>query len=71
MIHNTRGYIYFPRALRQVFRLLSGSEEHYLAAGLKLPVLLQYTPGGQAGMHCGELQVYVDDRLTLRVPVEA
>lgn len=51
--------------------MLSGSEEHYLAAGLKLSVVLQYSPGGQEESHHGELQVLVEDKLTLTVPVEA
>lgn len=54
----------------QVFRLLSGHDEHYLAAGLKLPVVLQYTPNGE-GAHCGELHVYADDHLMIAVPIEA
>ena len=54
----------------QVFRLLSGYEEKYLAAGLKLPVVLQYTPH-ELGVHCGALNIYVEERLAITVPIEA
>ena len=55
----------------QVFRLLSGYKEHYLAAGLKLPVVLQYSPVEEGVYNSGELSVFVDDRLTISVPIEA
>ena len=56
-----------------MFRLLSGCGERCLAAGLKLPVVLQYTPGGgeAAGNHHGRLNVFVEDKLAVSVPMEA
>ena len=57
----------------QVFHLLSGRDERYLAAGLKLPVLLQYSPGGRGEeeeTHRGELVVYVDSRQAATLPIE-
>ncbi len=55
----------------QVFTVLSGHGEKYLAAGLKLPVVLQYCPreGGVANQ--GQLGVFVEDKLTISVPIEA
>ena len=55
----------------QAFHLLSGRDERYLAAGLKLPVLLQYSPGGRGEeTHRGELVVYVDGRQVAALPIE-
>ena len=65
----------------QVFSLLAGGEERYLAAGLKLPVVLQYSPsqagvGERAGLdgegagHVGELLVFVDGGLVTSVAIE-
>ena len=56
-----------------MFRLLSGYGERWLAAGLKLPVVLQYTPGGREteGSHHGRLNVFVEDKLAVSVPMEA
>ena len=54
----------------EVFRLLGGGQEKYLAPGLKLPVVLQYspTPGDQES-HRGSLEVFVDSNLSLTVPI--
>ena len=55
----------------QVFRLLSGSEEKYVAPGLKMPVVLQYSRGDEGGRHEGQLEVYVNGSLALTVPITA
>ena len=55
----------------QVFRLLSGSEEKYVAPGLKMPVVLQYSPRDEGGRHGGQLEVYVSGSLALTVPITA
>ena len=55
----------------QVFRLLSGSEEKYVAPGLKMPVSLQYSPGAGGGRHAGHLEVYVNGSLFLTIPITA
>ena len=54
----------------QAYQLLKGTEEKYLAAGLKLPIVLQYNPG-DSGRHQGEIKIYVDDKPTATVPIEA
>ena len=58
----------------QVFSLLAGVEERYLAAGLKLPVVLQYSPSqagsGEGAGHVGELLVFVDGGLVTSVAIE-
>lgn len=54
----------------QVFKVLSGYEERYLAAGLKLPVVLQYCPQERGVANRGELEVFVEDKLTISVPME-
>ena len=57
----------------QVFRLLSGAQEKYLAPGLRLPVVLQYSPntGGDEDSHRGSLEVFVNSTLSLTVPITA
>ena len=54
----------------KVFRLLSGNEERYLAPGLKLPVVVVYSPQ-DAGTHKGSLEIYVDGALEQTVPILA
>ena len=54
----------------QEFSLLSGADERYLATGLKLPVVLQYNPKAP-GKHCGEIEVYVNEKLSIAVPIQA
>ena len=57
----------------QVFVLLSGGEEKYVAPGLKLPVVLQYSPKGddEACHHRGSLEVFVNSSLSLTIPISA
>ena len=56
----------------QVFVLLSGSEEKYVAPGLKLPVVLQYSPGEDEGRHHrGSLEVFVNSSLSFTIPITA
>ena len=50
--------------------MLSNAEENYLAAGLKLPIVLKYDPQ-DAGCHVGEIVLYVDDQRSAVVPIEA
>jgi len=57
-------------SLIKVFRLLSGSEEKYLAPGLKLPVVIQYSPL-DAGSHKGCLEVFMENTLVHTVPIIA
>ena len=53
----------------QVFVLLSGGEEKYVAPGLKLPVVLQYSPkGDDEASHRGSLEVFVNSSLSLTIP---
>ncbi|CAI8019089.1 Cilia- and flagella-associated protein 47 [Geodia barretti] len=56
-----------------VFVLLSSGEEKYVAPGLKLPVVLQYSPKGddEACHHCGSLEVFVNSSLSLTIPISA
>ena len=54
----------------QEFALLNGADERYLAAGLKLPVVLQYNPKAP-GKHCGDIEVYVNEKLNITVPIQA
>ncbi|CAI8005307.1 hypothetical protein GBAR_LOCUS4137, partial [Geodia barretti] len=56
-----------------VFVLLSGGEEKYVAPGLKLPVVLQYSPKGddEACHHRGSLEVFVNSSLSLTIPISA
>ncbi len=54
-----------------MFKLLSGYEERYLAAGLKLPVVLQYCPEEEGVANTGELSVFVEEKLTISIPIEA
>ena len=50
--------------------MLSGTGEYVLAAGLRLPVVIQYSPGDEEGIrHQGELEVYADDKMVLTVPM--
>ena len=53
--------------------LLSGGEEKYVAPGLKLPVVLQYSPKGddEACHHRGSLEVFVNSSLSLTIPISA
>ena len=56
----------------QVFSLVSGGEEKYVAPGLKLPVVLQYSPGPHEEGHChhrGSLEVFVNSCLSLTIPI--
>ena len=55
----------------QVFVLLTGGEEKYVAPGLKLPVVLQYSPKGddEACHHRGSLEVFVNSSLSLTIPI--
>jgi hypothetical protein len=52
-----------------VFVLLSGGEEKYVAPGLKLPVVLQYSPKGDEACHRGSLKVFVNSSLSLTIPI--
>ena len=52
----------------QVFSLLSGNVEKYLAPGLKLPVVLQYSPR-DGSSHRGCLEVYMNNDLILTVSI--
>lgn len=54
----------------QVFSLVSGSDEKYLAPGLKLPVVLQYSPRDERN-HRGCLEIYMNASLILTVPITA
>lgn len=54
----------------KAYELLRGTEEHYLAAGLKLPVVLQYSPT-DASLHLGEIIVHIDDEPTIAVPIKS
>ena len=54
----------------QVFQLQSGSEEKYVAPGLKVPVVLLYSPHDR-GRHQGNLEVYTNATLSLTVPIIA
>lgn len=54
----------------QSYHLVSGAEEICLAAGLKLPLVLKYTPR-DSGAHYGEIMVYVNDHPASVVPIEA
>ena len=52
----------------QVFVLLSGGEEKYVAPGLKLPVVLQYSPKeDDEASHRGSLEVFVNSSLTIHI----
>ena len=54
----------------QVFVLLSVGEEKYVAPGLKLPVVLQYSPkGDDEASHGGSLEVFVNSSLSLTIPI--
>ena len=57
----------------QVFVLLSSGEEKYVAPGLKLPVVLQYSPKGddEACHHRGSLEVFVNSSLSVTIPISA
>ena len=48
--------------------MVQGKVEKTLAAGLKLPVVVQYCPQGE-GRERGELLVLVDDKVHLTVPI--
>ena len=56
--------------LMQVFSLVSGSDEKYLAPGLKLPVVLQYSPRDERN-HRGCLEIYMNASLILTIPITA
>ena len=59
-----------PCGVVQVFVLLSGGEEKYVAPGLKLPVVLQYSPkGDDEASHGGSLEVFVNSSLSLTIPI--
>ena len=58
-----------------MFRLVSSTGERVVAAGLRLPVTIQYSPDKethrdeQNGRHEGRLEVFADDKMVLAVPV--
>lgn len=47
---------------------MTGKEEKVLAAGLRLPVTIQYTPN-EVAVHKGQLYLYADDELVMSIPV--
>lgn len=53
----------------QVFTLQAGKEERTLAAGLKRPITIRFTPKEKPSTYRGDLDVFADDEVVLTVPV--
>ena len=53
----------------QIFRLLNGYDEHAIASGLKHTVILQCQPQ-QKIPYRGELEAFVDGKLTCGIPID-
>ena len=54
----------------QVFHLYKGSSECCVAAGMSMPVILEYTPDSSC-QHNGELEIYVGEKLNAIIPITA
>ena len=66
-------YVFFksiiPLFILQAFRLISGSDERVFAAGLRMAVIVQYSPKDEGSSHRGVLEVFADDKLVLAIPM--
>ena len=52
-----------------MFTLLTGRDERILAAGLRLPVTINYCPPKTGIAHKGTLEMFADDVLQLKIPI--
>lgn len=53
----------------KVFTLLTGRDERILAAGLRLPVTINYCPSKTGIAYKGTLELFADDVLQLKIPI--
>ena len=60
--------MYYTTNIMQVFNIIKGGEECCVAAGLSMPVILNYSPN-EHRQHTGEIEVYVGDHISEVIPV--